>query len=45
MKEILGWDDETLADELDTYKRMTASARGEEAREFRTTQNETKVNT
>jgi glycerol-3-phosphate dehydrogenase len=45
MKEILGWDDETLADELDTYKRMTASTRGEEAREFRTTQNETKVNT
>jgi glycerol-3-phosphate dehydrogenase len=47
MKEILGWDDETFGEELDTYKRLslTSSGRGDDAREFRKAQNETKVNT
>ncbi len=45
MKEILGWDDETFRDELDTYSRQTSNARGEEASEFRTAGNETKVST
>ncbi|HTL28612.1 MAG TPA: glycerol-3-phosphate dehydrogenase/oxidase [Tepidisphaeraceae bacterium] len=45
MKEFLGWDDETFSEELDTYRGLTSSGRGEDAREFRKIANETKVNT
>jgi glycerol-3-phosphate dehydrogenase len=45
MREMLGWDDETFREELDTYERQTSSGRGEEASEFRRRASETKVKT